>query len=190
MNQISNQDVFNLYSVLVIWFVLKKIERYLNSFWDFPTFTYLTELMSIIIATISIFLFPQKPRDVLAFETLQTFDGIFKKFWFKVISRHFNNFFIFFRFADPRLLLTQSLSTRFSPFFVKHSQKTGIIWLKLLQLSLNKIQLFALVRYMKTSKLEVKDLFWIARSLSKSAQLFRVYKKVEQTFLVIFKVEN
>ena len=52
--------------------------------------------------------------------------------------------------------------------------------------------MFVLARYMKTSKLEIQDLFWIARSLSKSAQLFRVevYKKVEQTFLVIFKVEN
>ena len=46
--------------------------------------------MSIIMATVSIPQFFRKPRDIFAFETLQTFDGIFKKFVFKKGScRHF-----------------------------------------------------------------------------------------------------
>ena len=62
-----------------------------STFTRSQVFTFFTELMSIIMATVSIPLFFRKPRDIFAFETLQTFDGIFKKFVFKNGScRHFS----------------------------------------------------------------------------------------------------
>ena len=81
------------------WHVLQHLMN--NRVWIFSNswttvtrsqvFTFLTELMSIIMATVSIPLLFRKSRDVLAFEALQTFDDTFKKFVFKNRScRHFS----------------------------------------------------------------------------------------------------
>ena len=94
----KNFPTISLVMRTIDWHVLQHLMN--NRVWIFSNswttvtksqvFTFLTELMSIIMATVSILLFSRKSRNVLAIETLQTFNGIFEKVRFETVSsRHF-----------------------------------------------------------------------------------------------------